>query len=44
MAPRTAPPFRADRASTVDGNALTRDQQRAQLDLVVQTAAELWGS
>jgi 5-methyltetrahydropteroyltriglutamate--homocysteine methyltransferase len=31
-------------ASTVDGNALTLDQQRAKLDLVVQTAAELWGS
>ena len=31
-------------ASTVDGNALTLDQQRAKLDLVVETAAELWGS
>ena len=31
-------------ASTVDGNALTLDQQRAKLNLVVQTAAELWGS
>jgi len=31
-------------ASTVDGNALTPDQQRAKLDLVVQTAAEIWGS
>jgi 5-methyltetrahydropteroyltriglutamate--homocysteine methyltransferase len=31
-------------ASTVDGNALTIDQQRAKLDLVVQTAAEIWGS
>jgi 5-methyltetrahydropteroyltriglutamate--homocysteine methyltransferase len=31
-------------ASTVDGNALTLDQQRAKLDLVVQTAADLWGS
>ena len=30
-------------ASTVDGNALTLDQQRAKLDLVVQTAADLWG-
>ena len=30
-------------ASTVDGNALTLDQQRAKLNLVVQTAAELWG-
>jgi len=31
-------------ASTVDGNALTQAQQRAKLSLVVQTAAELWGS
>jgi 5-methyltetrahydropteroyltriglutamate--homocysteine methyltransferase len=31
-------------ASTVDGNALTIDQQRAKLDLVVQTAVEIWGS
>jgi 5-methyltetrahydropteroyltriglutamate--homocysteine methyltransferase len=31
-------------ASTVDGNSLTIDQQRAKLDLVVQTAADLWGS
>jgi 5-methyltetrahydropteroyltriglutamate--homocysteine methyltransferase len=30
-------------ASTVDGNALTLDQQRAKLDLVVETAADLWG-
>ena len=31
-------------ASTVDGNALTLDQQRAKLDLMVETAAEIWGS
>ena len=31
-------------ASTVDGNALTLDQQRAKLDLIVETAADLWGS
>jgi 5-methyltetrahydropteroyltriglutamate--homocysteine methyltransferase len=30
-------------ASTVDGNALTQAQQRAKLNLVVDTAAELWG-
>jgi 5-methyltetrahydropteroyltriglutamate--homocysteine methyltransferase len=30
-------------ASTVDGNALTIDQQRAKLELVVETAAEIWG-
>jgi 5-methyltetrahydropteroyltriglutamate--homocysteine methyltransferase len=30
-------------ASTVEGNALTQDQQRAKLDLVVQTATALWG-
>ncbi len=30
-------------ASTVKGNALTQDQQRAKLDLVVKTAAEIWG-
>jgi methionine synthase II (cobalamin-independent) len=29
-------------ASTVDGNALTLDQQRAKLDLVVRAAAEIW--
>ena len=30
-------------ASTVEGNALTLDQERAKLDLVVQTATALWG-
>jgi len=30
-------------ASTVEGNELTADQQRAKLALVVQTAAEVWG-
>ena len=30
-------------ASTVEGNALTLDQQRAKLDLIVETAAEIWG-
>jgi 5-methyltetrahydropteroyltriglutamate--homocysteine methyltransferase len=30
-------------SSTVEGNALTRDEQVAKLDLVVQTAAEVWG-
>jgi 5-methyltetrahydropteroyltriglutamate--homocysteine methyltransferase len=30
-------------ASTAEGNALTQDQQRAKLELVVQTAADLWG-
>src|SRR5215472_16396999 len=30
-------------ASTVEGNALTRDEQRAKLRLVVETAAEIWG-
>jgi 5-methyltetrahydropteroyltriglutamate--homocysteine methyltransferase len=30
-------------ASTVEGNALTIDQERAKLDLVVATAADLWG-
>jgi 5-methyltetrahydropteroyltriglutamate--homocysteine methyltransferase len=30
-------------ASTVEGNALTQDQQRAKLDLVVETATALWG-
>jgi 5-methyltetrahydropteroyltriglutamate--homocysteine methyltransferase len=30
-------------ASTVDGNALTQAQQRAKLNLVVDTVAELWG-
>jgi 5-methyltetrahydropteroyltriglutamate--homocysteine methyltransferase len=30
-------------ASTVEGNALTINQERAKLDLVVKTAAEIWG-
>jgi 5-methyltetrahydropteroyltriglutamate--homocysteine methyltransferase len=30
-------------ASTVDGNALTRDEQIAKLRLVVETAQEVWG-
>jgi 5-methyltetrahydropteroyltriglutamate--homocysteine methyltransferase len=30
-------------SSTVEGNALTRDQQLAKLRLVVETAAEVWG-
>jgi 5-methyltetrahydropteroyltriglutamate--homocysteine methyltransferase len=30
-------------ASTAAGNALTRDQMRAKLELTVQTAAEVWG-
>jgi 5-methyltetrahydropteroyltriglutamate--homocysteine methyltransferase len=30
-------------SSTVDGNALTRQEQAAKLRLVVQTAAEVWG-
>ena len=30
-------------ASTAEGNALTRDQMRAKLELAVRTAAEVWG-
>jgi len=30
-------------SSTVEGNVLTRDQQMAKLELIVQTAAEVWG-
>jgi 5-methyltetrahydropteroyltriglutamate--homocysteine methyltransferase len=30
-------------ASTVEGNKLTQDDQRAKLELIVQTAAEVWG-
>ncbi len=30
-------------SSTVEGNALTQDEQIAKLELVVQTAAEVWG-
>jgi 5-methyltetrahydropteroyltriglutamate--homocysteine methyltransferase len=30
-------------SSTVEGNALTRDQQVAKLALIVQTAADVWG-
>src|SRR5712672_3158601 len=30
-------------SSTVDGNALTRDEQKAKLRLVVETAREVWG-
>ena len=31
-------------SSTVDGNALTIDQQKAKLRLVVETAEEVWGA
>jgi 5-methyltetrahydropteroyltriglutamate--homocysteine methyltransferase len=30
-------------SSTVEGNALTRDEQFAKLELIVETAAEVWG-
>jgi len=30
-------------SSTVEGNSLTRDEQTAKLELVVHTAAEVWG-
>jgi 5-methyltetrahydropteroyltriglutamate--homocysteine methyltransferase len=30
-------------SSTVDGNALTRDEQVAKLELIVETAREIWG-
>ena len=30
-------------SSTVEGNALTPDEQRAKLELIVETAAEVWG-
>ncbi|MGH2916757.1 MAG: 5-methyltetrahydropteroyltriglutamate--homocysteine S-methyltransferase [Solirubrobacteraceae bacterium] len=30
-------------SSTVDGNALSADQQAAKLELIVRTAAEVWG-
>jgi len=30
-------------SSTVEGNALTHDQQRAKLDLIVTTAHDIWG-
>ena len=30
-------------SSTVEGNALTPDDQKAKLELIVQTAAEVWG-
>ena len=30
-------------SSTVDGNDLTADQQRAKLNLIVETAREVWG-
>jgi 5-methyltetrahydropteroyltriglutamate--homocysteine methyltransferase len=30
-------------SSTVEGNALTFDEQRAKLELIVETAAEVWG-
>ncbi len=30
-------------SSTVEGNSLTADEQRAKLDLIVETAAEVWG-
>ena len=31
-------------SSTVEGNALTPDEQRAKLALIVEVAAEVWGS
>jgi 5-methyltetrahydropteroyltriglutamate--homocysteine methyltransferase len=31
-------------SSTLEGNALTHDEQTAKLELVVETAAEVWGS
>ena len=30
-------------SSTVEGNALTRDEQRAKLALVVEVSQEVWG-
>jgi 5-methyltetrahydropteroyltriglutamate--homocysteine methyltransferase len=30
-------------SSTVEGNQLTRDDQRAKLALIVETAGEVWG-
>jgi 5-methyltetrahydropteroyltriglutamate--homocysteine methyltransferase len=30
-------------SSTVEGNSLTADQQRAKLDLIVETASDVWG-
>ena len=30
-------------SSTLEGNALTHDEQRAKLELIVETAAEVWG-
>ena len=30
-------------SSTVEGNALTRDEQMAELALVVEVAQEVWG-
>ena len=30
-------------SSTVEGNALTQDEQRAKLDLIVDTAHDIWG-
>ena len=30
-------------SSTVEGNALTREQEIAKLELIVETAAEVWG-
>jgi len=29
-------------SSTVEGNVLTRDEQRAKLELIVETAREVW--
>ncbi|MFZ1995540.1 MAG: 5-methyltetrahydropteroyltriglutamate--homocysteine S-methyltransferase [Solirubrobacteraceae bacterium] len=31
-------------SSTLEGNALTSDEQKAKLELVVETAAEVWGA
>ena len=30
-------------SSTVEGNVLTVDEEKAKIELIVQTAAEVWG-
>ena len=43
IARTTSGPGQCGFSSTVEGNALTRDQQIAELALFVQTVEEVWG-
>ena len=47
MAARAKPPFRADHVGSLlrpRGKAVVLGQQRAKLELIVEVAAEVWGT